>query len=61
MLAAENGYTEIAASLITAGAPLDSQDALEHTALSLAAEEGYEEIVALLIADGASLGLQDYN
>jgi ankyrin repeat protein len=45
--------------LVAAGAPLDSQDETQFTALILVAMSGDSEIVKQLISAGASLDLED--
>jgi uncharacterized protein len=53
--AAKGGRTEIANSLIAAGALLDVKDEYQSTALIWAARGGHSEIAVSLIAAGASL------
>jgi ankyrin repeat protein len=53
--AAEEGHTDIANSLITAGATIDVEDIRQRTALIMAAVFDRTEIANSLIAAGASM------
>ena len=53
--AAEEGHTDIANSLITAGASMDVKDSEDRTALIWAAEIGHTDIANSLITAGASM------
>jgi len=54
MSAAFNGFTEVAAVLIDAGADVDRGTDDEWTPLMGASQNGYENVVALLLANGAN-------
>jgi ankyrin repeat protein len=58
ILAAANGHTDIAASLIAKGANMDIQDKNGDTALMLAAMKGLTDIAASLIAKDAIMDIQ---
>ncbi len=62
MTAALEGDTDMARTLIQAGANVDARDGWGHSALMLALEEGHTDIAQLLIQAGAShffMGLGD--
>jgi ankyrin repeat protein len=58
--AVERGHTEIANSLIAAGATIDVEDIRQRTALIYAAEEGHTDIANSLITAGASMDAKDF-
>ena len=57
--AVKNEDTEVANSLITAGASLEEKDDYQMTALICAAYRGHTDIANSLIAAGASLDVED--
>jgi ankyrin repeat protein len=57
--AAQNGHTDIAASVIAKGADMDIQTQYGDTALRFATEKGHTDVAASLIAEGANMDIQN--
>ncbi|XP_074593177.1 ada2a-containing complex component 3 isoform X3 [Brevipalpus obovatus] len=58
--AAQNGHSETAKVLLTAGISRDTRTKVERTPLHLAAQEGHMEVVNVLIEAGCDMDAQDF-
>ena len=57
--AAQNGHSETAKILLTAGISRDTRTKVERTPLHLAAQEGHMDVVNVLVGAGSDIDAQD--